>query len=187
MSGNGKPDRCKAHGGGNICPNCLNSQSLLNYKRLCRMCFKEAYPDDPKSKSMRKYTYHEKLVKTDFETNDFQFIHNTKIRRDEGLELTTDDKIAYRIDFRKSINNTMICVEIDEHSGHWKTNDKDVKRMKYFKDNYNCKFIWLRFMPDKDDGIEFEDKLCKLKEKIEYYVDYANNDVNDDNDVPPKP
>ena len=38
-------------------------------------------------------------------------------------------------------------------------------------------------MPDKDDGIEFEDKLCKLKEKIDYYVDYANNDVNVDNDV----
>ena len=146
------------------------------------MCFKEAYPDDPKSKSMRNYTYHEKLVKTYFVTNDCQFIHNTKIHRDEGLELTTDDKISYRIDFRKSINNTMICVEIDEHSGHWKTNDKDIKRMNYFKDNYNCKFIWLRFMPDKDDGIEFEDKLCKLKEKIDYYVDYANNDDNDVND-----
>ena len=183
VSGNGKPDRCIAHGGGNICPNCLNSQSLRNYKELCRMCFKEVYPDDPKSKSMRNYTYHEKLVKTYFKTNDCQFIHNTKIRRDEGLELTTDDKIAYRIDFRKSINNTMICVEIDEHSGHWKTNDKDIKRMKYFKDNYNCKFIWLRFMPDKDDGIEFEDKLCKLKKMIEYYVDNANNDVNDDDDM----
>ena len=143
QSGNGKPDRCKAHGGGNICPNCLNSQSLLNYKGLCRMCFKEAYPDDPKSKAMRKYTYHEKLVKTDFETNDCQFIHNTKIHRDEGLELTTDHKISFRIDFRKYINNTMICVEIDEHNGHWKTNDKDIKRMKYFNDNYNCKFIWL--------------------------------------------
>ena len=179
QSGNGKKDRCVAHGGGNICPNCLNSQSLLNYKGLCRMCFKEAYPDDPKSKSMRNYTYHEKLVKTYFETKDYQFIHNKKIHRDEGLELTTDDKISYRIDFRKLINNKMICVEIDEHGGHWKTNDKDIKRMKYFKDNYNCKFIWLRFMPDKDDGIEFEDKLCKLKEMIDYYVD---NDVNDDND-----
>ena len=147
------------------------------------MCFKEVYPDDPKSKSMRNYTYHEKLVKTYFKTNDCQFIHNTKIHRDEGLALTTDYKIAYRIDFRKLINNnTMICVEIDEHSGHRKTKDKDIKRMKYFKDNYNCKFIWLRFMPDKDDGIEFEDKLTKLKEKIDYYVDYANNDVNDDND-----
>ena len=144
------------------------------------MCFKEVYPDDPKSKSMRNYTYHEKLVKTYFKTNDCQFIHNTKIHRNEGLELTTDHKISYRIDFRKLINNnTMICVEIDEHSGHWKTKDQDVKRMNYFKDNYNCKFIWLRFMPDKDDGIEFEDKLTKLKEMIEYYVD---NDVNDDND-----
>ena len=179
VSGNGEPDRCITHGGGNICPNCLNSKSLLNYKGLCRMCFKEAYPDDPKSKSMRNYTYHEKLVRTYFETKDFQFIHNTKIHRNEGLELTTDHKISYRIDFRKYINNTMICVEIDEHNGHWKTNDKDIKRMKYFKDNYNCKFIWLRFMPDKDDGIEFEDKLTKLKEMIEYYVD---NDVNDDND-----
>ena len=179
QSGNGKKDRCKAHGGGNICPNCLNSQSLLNYKGLCRMCFKEAYPDDPKSKSMMNYTYHEKLVKTDFKTNNCQFIHNTKIHRDEGLELTTDDKNSYRIDFRKLINNMMICVEIDEHNGHWKTNNKDIKRMEYFKDNYNCKFIWLRFMPDKDDGVEFEDKLCKLKEMIDYYVD---NDVNDDND-----
>ena len=177
QSGNGKKDRCIAHGGGNICPNCLNSQSLLNYKKLCRMCFKEAYPDDPKSKSMRNYTYHEKLVKTYFETKDYQFIHNKKIHQDEGLELTTDHKISYRIDFRKLINNTMICVEIDEHSGHYKTKDADIKRMKYFKDNYNCKFIWLRFMPDKDDGVEFEDKLCKLKEMIDYYVD---NDVNDD-------
>ena len=147
------------------------------------MCFKKAYPDDPKSKSMRNYTYHEKLIKTYFETNDCQFIHNKKIHRDEGLELTTDDKISYRIDFRKLINNKMICVEIDEHNGHWKTSDKDIKRMKYFKDNYNCKFIWLRFMPDKDDGVEFEDKLTKLNEMIEYYVDNANNDVNDVNDV----
>jgi hypothetical protein len=122
QSGNGEPDRCVAHGGGNICPNCLNSQSLLNYKRLCRMCFKEAYPDDPKSKSMRNYTYHEKFIKTYFKTNNCQFIHNTKIHRNERLELTTDDKISYRIDFRKLINNNkMICVEIDEHSGHWKT------------------------------------------------------------------
>ena len=35
-------------------------------------------------------------------------------------------------------------------------------------------------MPDKDDGVEFEDKLCKLNEMIDYYVDNANNDVNDD-------
>ena len=35
-------------------------------------------------------------------------------------------------------------------------------------------------MPDKDDGIEFEDKLTKLKEMIEYYVDNDVNDVNDD-------
>jgi len=37
-------------------------------------------------------------------------------------------------------------------------------------------------MPDKDDGIEFEDKLCKLKEMIDYYVDNDVNDVNDVND-----
>ena len=35
-------------------------------------------------------------------------------------------------------------------------------------------------MPDKDDGIEFEDKLTKLKEMVDYYVDNANNDDNDD-------
>ena len=37
-------------------------------------------------------------------------------------------------------------------------------------------------MPYKDDGIEFKDKLTELKQMIDYYVDYANNDVNVDND-----
>ena len=59
-SARGGSDKCKGHGGGKRCPNCidwLDSRSgSLKYDGYCATCFKRVFPTDPRSTKIYEHT-----------------------------------------------------------------------------------------------------------------------------------
>ena len=82
-----------------------------------------------------------------------------------------------RIDHRKLIGNTLLCIETDEH-GHRYYDEKDEETR--YDDLYmvfSGKWIFIRFNPD-GKGVDMEDKLERLIEEIETQIDRIENEEN---------
>ena len=85
-----------------------------------------------------------------------------------------------RIDFRKLIENTLLCIEVDENQH--KNYDEKEEEIRY-DDLYMLhggKFIFIRFNPDKfkDKNGMLYTRLPILKEEIEKQIKRIENDEN---------
>jgi len=174
-SAQGKTDKCVAHGGGDRCPNCIDwidtRGGSKKYDGYCATCFKHIFPDDERSKVI--YT-HTKEIRVRNEINEHfkGFIHDKALYTGE-----CDCTHRRRIDHRKLINNTLLCVETDEFK-HDKYDPKD-EEIRYH-DLYmihSGKWIFIRFNPD-GKGIDIEDKLYCLMDEIQKQVERIENDEN---------
>jgi len=63
-----------------------------------------------------------------------------------------------RIDLRKLINNTMLCIEVDENQHKYYIKDKEIERYNDLFLDFSGKYIFIRYNPDK-----FLDKYGKSK------------------------
>jgi hypothetical protein len=132
-----KSKRCLGQDG--LCPVSANSK----YDNYCTFCFAHTFPTDPRTKDIH-INSKELTVRNHINTNFKGFIHNTPIWTG-GCDCTH----RRRIDHRRLINNTLICVETDEHQ-HLNYDKKDeVDRMNDLFMAYGGKFIFIRFNPDK--------------------------------------
>jgi hypothetical protein len=121
---------------------------------FCCHCFVNLFPDGPKALTVRKKSKEIQVVShilSKFEG----FIHDKPLYVDlEGGCCST----KRRIDLRKLINNTMLCIEIDEnqHKSYIKQNE-NIRYDDLFMD-FSGKYIFIRYNPDK-----FKDKYGKMK------------------------
>ena len=154
-------NRCPDCGGSSICksrnePYNTGCRTYGNRKLngFCCHCFVNIFPDDPRALSVRKKSKEIQVVSHILSKFD-GFIHDKPFYIDiEGGCCAT----KRRIDLRKLINNTMLCIEIDEdqHKSYIKTNET-IRYDDLFMD-FSGKYIFLRYNPDK-----FIDKFGKSK------------------------
>jgi len=159
----GKIDRCKAHGGGRRCPNCItwpDSRSAKSkYDGYCATCFKQIFPTDERSKVVYTHTK-EMRVRNEINKHFDGFIHDIPLYTGN-----CDCTHRRRIDHRKLIGATLLCVETDElgHAGY-DSKDEEIR----YDDLYmvhSGKWIFIRFNPD-GKGVDMVDKLDSLVKEI---------------------
>jgi hypothetical protein len=172
-----KTGKCKAHGGDKRCPNCItwpdSRCGSIVYDGYCATCFKQLFPTDERSKVI--YT-HTKEIRVRNAINDaFEgFIHDKPLYT--GQCNCTHRR---RIDHRKLIGATLLCIETDEF-GHAGYDPKD-EELRY-DDLYmihSGKWIFIRFNPD-GKGVDMVDKLARLMQEIQIQIERIENDENNE-------
>ena len=174
-SARGKSDKCIEHGGGARCPNCItwpdSRSGSKDYDGYCATCFKQIFPNDERSKVI--YT-HSKEIRVRNTINDvFEgFIHDKPLYTGQ-----CDCTMRRRIDHRKLIGATLLCVETDEFA-HKRYDAKD-EEIRY-DDLYmvhSGKWIFVRFNPD-GKGVDMIDKLTRLIDEIHNQIERIENEDN---------
>lgn len=134
---NVKDDRCKEE-------NC-QTRANKNYKGYCTNCFQHLFPNDPLTFQIRSKT--KEIAVRDFINSKFEGFQHDKVLwyNEKSCDCTT----KRRIDHRKLINGTLLCIETDEnqHKSYSKT-DEEARYNDLFM-AYGGKFIFIRFNPDK--------------------------------------
>ena len=176
---NRRKETCKECGGSQICghnimkstcPECDGSMICKSrkepyntgcrqrgnrkYNGFCTHCFANIFPDDPKTESIRKKSKEVKVVNY-ISTKYERFIHDKSLYVDlEGGCCST----KRRIDLRKLINNTMLCIEVDENQHRYYIKSDENNRYDDLFMDFSGKYIFIRYNPDK-----YIDKYSKCK------------------------
>ena len=139
-----KQTLCKAE-------NCLTIGNK-NYKGYCTNCFQNLFPLDPLTFQIRSKT--KEIAVRDFINSIFEGFHHDKPLwyNEKPCDCTT----KRRIDHRKLINNTLLCIETDENQHKSYSKEDEEARYNDLFMAFGGKFIFIRFNPDK-----YKDKTGK--------------------------
>jgi len=167
-----KSKKCKAN-------YCLGTSANPKYKGYCSSCYQNLFPIDPLSLQMRSKT--KEIAVRDFINIIFEgFQHDTPLWTGN-----CDCTHRRRIDHRKLIGNTLLCVETDEKQHkNYDEKDEEIRYDDLFM-LHSGKFIYIRFNPDKfknKDGKSLNPTLYTrlpiLKEEIEKQIERIKNEEN---------
>jgi hypothetical protein len=129
--------------------NC-ETQGNKNYKGYCTNCFQHLFPNDPLTFQIRSKT--KEIAVRDFINSRFEgFQHDKPLWYNESA---CDCTTKRRIDHRKLINDTLLCIETDENQHKYYSKEDENARYNDLFMAYGGKFIFIRFNPDKyvEDG-----------------------------------
>jgi hypothetical protein len=166
----------------NICKNKgCNTEANKKYKNYCTHCFQHLFPLDPLTFQIKCKT--KEIAVRDFINFSFEgFLH------DKSLEYGGCNCLnRRRIDHRKLINNTLLCIETDENQH--KSYDKKDEEERYndLLSAFTCKYIFIRFNPDsysnkngKKCNPSISTRLSILKEEIDKQIKRIENEENND-------
>jgi hypothetical protein len=167
--------RCKAE-------NC-QTRANKNYKDYCANCYQHLFPLDPLTFQIRCKT--KEIAVRDFINTKFEgFQHDKPLWYNESA---CDCTTKRRIDHRKLINGTLLCIETDEnqHKSYSKA-DEEARYNDIFM-AYGGKFIFIRFNPDKykdENGKSCNpmlfNRLIVLEEEINKQIQRIEKDENND-------
>ena len=150
------------------------------YDGYCIHCFANLFPDNPKTLLIHKNSKELKVVS--HIANKFEgFIHDKPIYLDlQGGCCNT----RRRIDLRKLIGNTMLCIEIDEDQHKRYKEDYEIKRYDNLFMDFSGKYIFIRYNPDKykensrNRNPIFKTRIKILEKEIEKQVKRIENEEN---------
>ena len=163
-----KNKRCK----GPSCPVKGNKK----YRGYCTHCFSHMFPDDPLTFQIRSKTK-EIMVRDFINANYDEFQHDKPLWL-HGCDCTH----RRRLDHRKLINGTLLCIETDENQH--KSYDQMDEEIRYNDISmiHGGKCIYIRFNPDKyinKRGIKTDPNLSTrlktLKTEIDKQIERINN------------
>jgi hypothetical protein len=177
---------CADCGGSKICiaKNDTNCRQIGNkkYNGYCAFCFSHIFPDDPltlqiynKSKELKVINY----IATKYNG----FIHDKCLY--VGLEGGCCES-KRRIDLRKLINNTMLCIEIDENQHKYYIKQDNENRYNDLYMDFSGKYIFIRYNPDSyiENGVRknphFNTRMYELENLINDKILRIINDENID-------
>jgi len=161
-------------------PGVCDQRANPKYKGYCTHCFSHLFPNDPLTSQIRTKTYEIKV--RDFINSKFQgFIHDKPLWTGN-----CDCSHRRRIDHRRLINNTLLCIETDEnkHSGY--DNQDEIDRYDDLMMVFSGKWIFIRFNPNTsylDNGKRrnpsLESRLPELEKEIQKQIERIQNREND--------
>jgi len=170
---NVKHDSCKNDG----CPSAANKK----YKNYCAYCFQHLFPLDPLTFQIRCKT--KELAVRDFINANYDGFNHDKILEYGGCDCLT----RRRIDHRKLIGNTLLCVETDENQHKSYSKEDEEARYNDLLVNFTCKYIIIRFNPDSyvnKKGVKsnpyISARLEELKKEMDKQIKRIENNENAD-------
>jgi len=172
---NVKDNRCKTE-------NCQTTENK-NYKGYCANCFQHLFPLDPLTFQIRCKT--KEIAVRDFINTKFEgFQHDKTLWYNEtACDCTT----KRRIDHRKLINGTLLCIETDENQHKSYSKEDEEARYHDLFMAYGGKFVFIRFNPDKykdENGKSCNpmlfNRLIVLEEEVNKQIKRIENDENKD-------
>jgi Rieske Fe-S protein len=158
---------------------CMGTRANVKYKGYCARCYQHLFPNDPLSFQIRSKT--KEIAVRDYINSIFEgFQHDIPLWT--GNCYCTHRR---RIDHRKLIGNTLLCIETDENQH--KNYDKADEEIRYddLMMLHGGKFVYIRFNPDK-----YKDKNGKsmnpmlytrlpvLRKEIEKQINRIQNEEN---------
>ena len=166
---------CRQCGGSALCPNCITWPDFRvgrsAYDGYCATCFKQIFPTDPRSKVV--YTHTKEMRVRNKINEEFEgFIHDKPLWTG-GCDCTH----RRRIDHRKLIGATLLCIETDEHAHiGYDTKDEELRYDDLFM-IHSGKWIFIRFNPD-GKGVDMVDKLERLIDEVRTQIARIEEDKN---------
>jgi hypothetical protein len=148
------------------------------YKGFCSRCYAYHFPNDPLTFQIRSKS--KEVAVRDYINENFEGFHHDKPLWISSCDCTH----RRRIDHRKLIGNTLLCIETDEeqHKNYNKT-DEEI-RYDDLMMLHGGKFIFIRFNPDKykekgkNKNPTIATRLIILKEEIEKQIERINKEEN---------
>jgi hypothetical protein len=169
-------DLCKTHGGGIRCPNCVewidSRCGQSKYDGYCATCFKRVFPDDERSKRVYEHTK-EIRVRNTINAHFDGFIHDRPL-----FTTRCDCTMRRRIDHRKLIGGTLMCVETDEFAHRYYDPRDEEIRYDDLLAYHTGRMVFIRFNPD-GKGVDMEDKLDRLVDEMRQQIDRIERGEND--------
>lgn len=151
-----------------------------NYKGFCTHCFANLFPDDPKTLSIKKKS--KELNVVSFVNSQYEgFIHDKPLFTNE-----CNCTHRRRVDLRKIVNGTLLCIEIDENQHKRYVSKDENQRYDDLFMMYSGKMVFIRYNPDKykENGKtknpSINTRYQKLKEEIDYQIQRIENEENVD-------
>jgi hypothetical protein len=173
-SAQGKTDKCIEHGGGLRCPHCItwpdSRMGNPDYDNYCATCFKFLFPADPRTKA---YGFKSAQTKAFIDKHFQDFRHNKFIETAHPCDCTK----RRRIDHRRCIGNTMICVETDERAHQGYSVQDETYRYHDVIMDWGGKLVFIRFNPD-GKGFSMDEKHARLAEEINEQVRRVETEEN---------
>ena len=141
----GKTGKCKSHGRGLRCPKCIDWPDPRSgnpyYDGWCARCFRDKWPQHEKLCSKPCVEHQVKLY---LNSHFPDFVHDHEIKTNHCV--CTNRR---RIDHRRVIGNTLVCVETDEKfHRYYDPEDEDARYHDTIMD-WEGKLCFIRFNPDK--------------------------------------
>ena len=128
------------------------------YDGYCTRCFAKLFPNHPKTANIRKNAKELKVV-------------NYILPRYEDF---LHDKLSYpsrrRIDLRKLIKNTLLCIEIDENQHkYYSCYSQENEEIRYndLCRDFSGKYIFIRYNPDKFKDEKGKRRNTKFETRME--------------------
>jgi hypothetical protein len=158
---------------------CLGSRGNPKYKGYCSSCYQNLFPNDPLTLQIRCKT-------KEIAVRDYLILNFEGFQHDKPLWTgNCDCTHRRRIDFRKLIGNTLLCIEVDENQHKGYHHKKEEIRYDDLYMLHSGKFIFIRFNPDKfknKDGKSLNPmlyiRLPILKEEIEKQIKRIESEEN---------
>jgi hypothetical protein len=158
---------CKEDNMINISNKCKNniciSSGNVKYNYYCSHCFVNLFPENQLSLQVRIKSK-ENHVRDFLRENFNDFIHDTILWTGN-----CDCSHRRRIDFRKLIGNTLLCIEVDENQHkRYSNKDEEIRYDDLFM-IHGGKFIFIRFNPDEyinQNGTKVNPYMKKRMEEL---------------------
>ena len=152
-----------------------------NYKNYCANCFQHLFPLDPITFQIRCKT--KEIAIRDFINSNFQGFQHDRILEYGGCDCLH----RRRIDHRKLIGNTLLCIETDENQHKTYSKEDETARYNDLMSAFTCKYIIVRFNPDSylDEkklkrNPQIGSRLEVLKEEIDKQIKRIEKEENND-------
>jgi EsV-1-7 cysteine-rich motif len=174
---------CKLEGMINLMDKCKNKDCYscgnVKYDYYCTSCFSHLFPNDSRALQIRTKT-------KEIFVRDFINIHFNGFQHDKALWTGgCDCTHKRRIDHRKLVGNTLVCIETDENQHSRYDLEDDKLRYDDLYMIHGGKFIFIRFNPDsyldihgEKSNPKLESRMDRLGKEIERQIVRAEKDEN---------
>jgi hypothetical protein len=146
------------------------------YDNYCTHCFANLFPNDPRTPLIQKNSKEIKVVS--YLTNEHSgWLHDKPLYVDLKGGCCDSKR---RIDLRKMINGTLLCIEIDENQHKYYNKQDELDRYDNLFTDFSGKYIFIRYNPDKCNGKnpKFPTRMERLEEEIKKQTIRIEEDKN---------